>query len=196
MTAPRHGVRRACFAEAFGTFALTWGHVPGYLVAQGAGFPLAAGLLHALFGRAGHLGATLPHHGVLVSLIMEIVLTCLLVTVILGTGTEHYLLGADAALAVGATIALCGLFASPVSGASMNPARSLGPAIVTGTLAYAWLYVVGPLARSFLAVLLTRLLRGGRGTGEVVAVEGESAARRGDGRRGAGAPTVGPGRRG
>jgi aquaporin Z len=81
---------------------------------------LAALLLRALFGLVGHLGATLPHHGTLEALVMEIVLTFLLVTVILGTATNHRLTAANAAIAVGGTIALLGLFAGPISGASIE----------------------------------------------------------------------------
>src|SRR5437763_611687 len=81
--------------------------------------------------------------------------------------------GPDAALAVGATIALAGLFALPVSGASMDPARSLGPAIMAGALSGAWVYVAGPVAGASLAVLLARLLHGPRQGGETEAASGE-----------------------
>jgi len=103
-----------------------WGRVPGYWAVQLVGAVLAALLLRALFGTVGHLGATLPHHGQLASVAMEAVLTFLLLTVILATATNHGLVGHNAALAVGGTIALDGLFAAPISGASMNPARSFG----------------------------------------------------------------------
>jgi aquaporin Z len=109
-----------------------WKRVPGYWDVQLVGAILAALLLRMLFGLAGHLGATVPHHGTTEALVMEIVLTFLLITVILGTATNHRLTGPNAALAVGGTIALCGLFAGPISGASMNPARSLGPFLVSG----------------------------------------------------------------
>lgn len=137
-----------------------WRRVPGYWGAQLAGAVLAAVLLRALFGLVGHLGATLPHHGNIEALVMEIVLTFLLVTVILGTATNHRLTGPNAAIAVGGTIALLGLFAGPISGASMNPARSLGPFLVSGQLADAWIYIVGPFAGGLLAVVVAWLLRG------------------------------------
>jgi aquaporin Z len=144
-----------------------WKRVPGYWGAQFVGAVLATLLLRMLFGQVGHLGATLPHHGIIQALVMEIVLTFLLVTVILGTATNHRLTGPNAAIAAGGTIALLGLFAGPISGASMNPARSLGPFLVSGQLAGAWIYIVGPLAGGLLAVLVAWLLRG-RTTPEAV----------------------------
>jgi aquaporin Z len=138
-----------------------WGRVPGYWGAQLVGAVLAALLLRLLFGLVGHLGATLPHHGTIQALVMEVMLTFLLITVILGTATNHRLTGPNAAIAVGGTIVLAGLFAGPISGASMNPARSFGPFLVSGQLADAWIYVVGPIAGALLAVIVAWLLRGG-----------------------------------
>jgi aquaporin Z len=150
-----------------------WRLVPGYWLAQFAGAALAALFLRGLFGLVADLGATLPHYGVAASLAMEFVLSCLLITVIVGTSTRHRVVGADAALAVGGTIALCGLFAGPVSGASMNPARSLGPAVVSGALRDAWIYVVGPMAGGLLAVGIAWLLHGHPNPAEVEAAEGD-----------------------
>ncbi|HEX9133754.1 MAG TPA: aquaporin [Ktedonobacteraceae bacterium] len=144
-----------------------WRRVPGYWGAQIVGAVLAALLLRVLFGLVGHLGATFPRHGTSEALVMEVVLTFLLVTAILGTATNHRLTGPNAAIAVGGTVALLALFAGPVSGASMNPARSLGPFLVSGQLADAWIYVVGPFAGALLAVLVAWLLRG-RTTQEAV----------------------------
>lgn len=144
-----------------------WKRVPGYWGAQLIGAVLAALLLRALFGLVGNLGATVPHYGTIEALVMEVVLTFLLVTVILGTATNHRLTGPNAAIAVGGTIALCGLFAGPISGASMNPARSLGPFLVSGQLTDAWIYVVGPFAGALVAVGVAWLLRG-RTTREAV----------------------------
>jgi aquaporin Z len=137
-----------------------WRRVPAYWLVQFIGALLAALLLRTLFGLTDHLGATLPHYSQLAALVMEIVLTFLLITVILATATNEMLVGHNAALAVGATIALDGLFAGPISGASMNPARSLGPMLVAGDLSTAWLYLVGPVAGALLAVLVAWLLRG------------------------------------
>jgi aquaporin Z len=150
-----------------------WHRVPLYWLAQLIGAVLAALLLRGLFGLAGQLGETLPHHGALTSLIMEMVLTFTLLTVILGTATNHKLVGHNAALAVGGTIALTGLFAAPISGASMNPARSLGPFLVAGQLANAWIYIVGPLVGGLLAVGVAWLLRGGTTKYAVEAATGE-----------------------
>ena len=91
---------------------------------------------------------------------IEIVLTFGLMTVILGTASGARNVGHNAAIAVGGYIALSGLWASPVSGASMNPARSLGPALVSGDLHVVWIYLAGPLAGGLLAVALAWALRG------------------------------------
>lgn len=133
-----------------------WRRVPGYLLAQVSGAVLAAGLLRSLFGDAGGLGGTAPGReiGAGTALVMEIVLTFGLVTVILGTASGARNVGHNAAIAVGGYVALAGLWASPVSGASMNPARSLGPALVSGDLHSTWIYLAGPLAGGLVAVAL------------------------------------------
>src|SRR4051812_21073679 len=137
-----------------------WGWVPFYWAAQLAGALVAAVVLRTLLGDVGHNGATLPHVGLYASLVIEILLTWILVTVILGTADRSRLVGTEAAIAVGATISLCGLFARTLSGASMNPARSLGPAIVGGQLGDQWIYVVGPFIGAAIAVVITMLLHG------------------------------------
>src|SRR5439155_17868098 len=86
--------------------AFSWLRVPGYILAQLIGALLAAGVLRLLFGDAGHVGATIPHYGTLQSFVMEVILTTLLVTVIVGTATDHKVVGPNAGIAVGATIAL------------------------------------------------------------------------------------------
>lgn len=139
-----------------------WRRVLGYLLAQTAGAILAAALLRALFGTAGTLGATLPGRGIATgaALAIETVLTFGLVTVILGTASGARNIGHNAALAVGGYVALAGLWASPVSGASMNPARSLGPAVLSGDLHDLWIYLIGPVAGGLIAVPLAWALRG------------------------------------
>lgn len=137
-----------------------WGRVPGYCLAQLVGAVLAALLLRILFGTSGTLGATLPHHGAGTSLVMETVLTFILVTVILATAANYKVVGHNAALAVAATIALDGLFAAPISGSSMNPARSFGPALVGWALGDVWIYVLGPLLGALGAVGVAWFLRG------------------------------------
>jgi aquaporin Z len=106
------------------------------------------------------------------SLVMEILLTMMLVTVILNTAVGSKSIGHNAAIAVGGTIALLGLFASPISGASMNPVRSLGPDIVSTDFTGWWVYVAGPLAGALIAVGLTEVLRPRRHSAERQAAEG------------------------
>lgn len=153
--------------------AFRWKRVPGYWAAQLPGAVLAAAVLRGLFGVVNDLGATEPHYGAGAALAMETLLTWLLVLVILGTATRHELIGPDAAVAVGGTIALCGLFAGPVSGASMNPARSLGPALVAGDLYGMWVYLIGPFAGAALAVATTAILHRRRPAPEAKAAQGE-----------------------
>jgi aquaporin Z len=150
-----------------------WRRLPGYWAVQFAGAVLAALLLRSLFGSVAHLGATLPHHGHYASVVMETVLTFILLTVILATATNHRLVGHNAALAVAGTIALDGLFAAPISGASMNPARSFGPALLDRQMDSYWIYVAGPVAGALLAVAVAVLLRGGTSSDAVEAAQGQ-----------------------
>ncbi len=139
-----------------------WRRVPGYVAAQLIGSALAAAFLRASFGNIGHLGATLPSPGTsaATTVLIEGVLTVGLVSVILGTASGARNIGANAALAVGGYIVLAGLWAAPVSGASMNPARSLGPAIVGGHWADWWVYLIGPVVGGVIAVGIAWVLRG------------------------------------
>jgi aquaporin Z len=139
-----------------------WKRVPGYIVIQLIGATLAALFLRWVFGNVEHLGATLPGPGYAnwQALLMEIVLTTLLVSVILGTASAAQNVGAIAALGVGGYIALAGLWAAPVSGVSMNPARSFGPALVSGDWTSYWVYLVGPVTGALIAVGFAFALRG------------------------------------
>jgi aquaporin Z len=137
-----------------------WTRVPGYWAAQIAGAIVAAAVLRAMFGTIGHLGATMPNAGDTRAVIVEALLTLLLITVIIGTAAGHKLVGHNAALASGGVIALDGLFASPISGASMNPARSLGPDLVGGMMSTYWVYLLGPLIGALAAVGLATALDG------------------------------------
>ena len=152
-----------------------WRRVPAYVVAQFVGAVLATLLLWALIGRHGSAGLTLPGPGipVPVAMVWELVLTTGLVSVILGTASGAQQVGAFAAIAVGSYIALAGLWGAPVSGASMNPARSLGPALVLGDWHAWWAYLVGPAAGAALAVGIAQILRGpGGGTHSQQAAQG------------------------
>jgi aquaporin Z len=139
-----------------------WKRVPGYIIVQLVGATLACLFLYAVFGNIQHLGATLPGPGYAnwQALLMEIVLTATLVSVILGTASAAQNVGAIAALGVGGYIALAGLWSAPVSGTSMNPARSFGPALVSGDFTSYWVYVLGPLAGALIAVGCAFVLRG------------------------------------
>ena len=149
--------------------------MPGYLVAQLAGAAAAAGVLRAMFGTAGGLGATVPGPGIgtVTAVVTEGLLTLGLMSVILATASGPRNVGHNAAIAVGAYIALAGLWASPVSGASMNPARSLGPALVSGRLTDIWIYLAGPLAGALLAVAGAWALRGPPSWAADIAAQGE-----------------------
>jgi aquaporin Z len=131
-----------------------------YWIMQVVGAVSASLLIRALFGDALLAGVSTPHVPNGTAVVLEATLTWLLVTVILGTADRSQIVGPNAALAVGATIALCGLIAGPIDGASMNPARSLGPALVGGELGHVWIYVLGPVIGAGLAVALTRFLHG------------------------------------
>jgi aquaporin Z len=142
-----------------------WKRVPAYIVVQLLGAALACLFLDAVFGDVQHLGATLPGAGYhnWQALLMEIVLTASLVSVILGTASAAQNVGRVAALGVGGYIALAGLWSAPVSGTSMNPARSFGPALVSGDFSGYWVYVLGPLAGALIAVGCAYILRGSGG---------------------------------
>ncbi len=143
-----------------------WKRVPAYIVTQFIGACLATLLLWALIGKQGSAGLTLPGTGIstTTALLWELVLTTGLVSVILGTASGAQQIGPMAAIGVGSYIALAGLWGSPVSGASMNPARSLGPALVLGDWTSWWAYLVGPVAGALIAVGFAYVLRG-RGGG-------------------------------
>ena len=139
-----------------------WKRVPAYIVTQFIGAALATLLLRALISKQGSAGLTLPGSGIstTTAMVWELVLTAGLVSVILGTASGAQQIGPLAAIGVGAYIALAGLWGSPVSGASMNPARSLGPALGLGDWASWWAYLVGPIAGGAIAVGIAYVLRG------------------------------------
>lgn len=139
-----------------------WSRVPGYILAQFAGGVGAVAFLRLTFGLAGNLGATVPGHGFsnLQAFAIEILLTAGLVNTILGTASGARNIGTNGAIAVGGYIALAGLWAAPVSGASMNPIRSLAPDLLRGNLDTAWIYILGPLMGAMIAVGFEWILKG------------------------------------
>jgi aquaporin Z len=139
-----------------------WRRVPGYVAAQLAGAALAALVLRVSFGDVAHLGATLPGAGFTTTqaFVLEAVLTLGLVSTVLGTASTAQNIGPLSALGVAAYIAVAGLWSSPVSGASMNPARSLGPALLSADFHDLWIYLIAPLIGALAAVGVALILRG------------------------------------
>jgi aquaporin Z len=153
-----------------------WKRVPGYIVVQLAGAITAALFLRGVIKVSAKYGSNYPAHGYASwqAMLMEAALTLGLVSVILGTASGAQNIGIFGAIGVGAYIALAGLWGSPISGASMNPARTLGPDLVGGTFTDYWVYVVGPLLGAVLAVGIAYVLRGAGG-----GVSGSAAAQGG-----------------
>ena len=129
-----------------------------YVASQCVGALAASALLVALHPEAGSYGETRPIDGLAPAFVLELLMTMLLMSVILACAVEHRLGVFATGVAVGGTVALCALFGGPLTGASMNPARSLGPAVVAGRLDVLWLYVVAPILGAVAAVLLYRFV--------------------------------------
>jgi aquaporin Z len=143
-----------------------WRRVPGYIVVQLIGACLAAWFVQAVINASASYGSNYPAHSYtsLDAFWMETILTLGLVSVILGTASGAQNLGVFGALGVGGYIALAGLWGSPISGASMNPARTFGPDLISADFTAYWVYVAGPLLGAVLAVGFAFILRG-RGGG-------------------------------
>ena len=131
-----------------------WRSVPGYLGAQAVGALSASALLRVLFPTSAKLGATLPAGSGGQSFILEVVLTAILMLTILSVSTGAREKGVTAGIAIGSVIALEAMFAGPICGASMNPIRSLAPAVVSGHLEHLWIYLLAPTLGALLAVPL------------------------------------------
>lgn len=146
-----------------------------YWIAQFTGAFAAAALVYAFWGGRIRLGAS--HPGPLATpwtaLVAEIVATFLLMMVILLTAEQEASIGKQAAVAVGLTVAVCGFFAGPISGASMNPARSIPPELFGGYWSIAWIYVLGPCLGAATAVLAVSAIAGGPRSGEKKAAHGQ-----------------------
>lgn len=135
----------------------SWRELPGYFIAQFAGAIGASMLLHVLFPASKTLGATFPSGTEAQSFILETVLSFLLMLVILRVSTGAKEKGITAGIAIGATVGLEALFAGPVCGASMNPVRSLAPALVVQDMHAIWVYVAGPFLGMLAAILVHRV---------------------------------------
>ena len=145
-------------------FAVTrhfpWPRVALYWLAQLVGALLAAALLRASLGNLAHVGATLPAGSDGQSFVWEIVLTAFLMFVIMAVATDTRAVGEAAAIAVGGTVGLDAMFGGPISGASMNPARSAGPAILSGDLRALWIYLVAPVVGAMVGAIAYQFVRG------------------------------------
>ncbi len=151
-----------------------WNRVPGYVLGQVAGGVLAALFLRVMFGPIGALGATVPGRGIGngKALAMEVLLTTGLVNTILGTASGARNIGTNGAIAVGGYIALAGLWATPITGASMNPVRSFAPDLVRGNLGTTWIYVVGPAIGALIGVFFEWILKGRPTAAGAIAAQG------------------------
>jgi aquaporin NIP len=134
-----------------------WKNVPGYVLAQIIGAVVASGVVHWLFPEHEKLGATLPAGSAMQSVVLELILTAILMLVILRISTGAKEKGITAGIAIGGVIALEAMFAGPICGASMNPVRSLAPALVSGHLEHLWIYLAAPTLGALLAVPLAKM---------------------------------------
>jgi MIP family channel proteins len=145
-------------------FAVTrhfpWSRAAWYWAAQLLGALLAAALLRASLGNIAHVGATLPSGSAAQSFLWEVVMSAFLMFVILAVATDTRAVGEAAAIAIGGTILLDAMFGGPISGASMNPMRSLGPAIVSGDLHYVWIYITAPVIGATVGGIAYQFVRG------------------------------------
>jgi aquaporin NIP len=136
-----------------------WKALPGYVLTQIIGALAASGVLHLLFPAHEKLGATLPSGSVMQSFVLELILTAILMLAILRISTGAKEKGITAGIAIGGIIALEAMFAGPICGASMNPARSLAPAIVSGHVEHLWIYLTATVLGAFVAVPLAKMTK-------------------------------------
>jgi aquaporin NIP len=137
-----------------------WAHALAYWCAQFVGAVTAAAVLRGSIGNVAHVGATLPSGSQGQSFLWELVLSFFLMFVIMAVATDTRAVGEAAAIAIGGTIGLDAMFGGPISGASMNPTRSLGPALVAGDLHALWLYIIAPIIGTSLGALAYQFVRG------------------------------------
>lgn len=136
-----------------------WKEVPAYVLAQLIGAFLASGILLYLFPESQTLGATLPGLSALKVFILEIILSFFLMVVIINVSTGSKEIGVVAGIAIGSIVLLEAMFAGPITGASMNPARSIAPAVVSGNIADLWIYIFAPIIGCLLAVVSCKLVK-------------------------------------
>ncbi|HRE65698.1 MAG TPA: MIP family channel protein [Cyclobacteriaceae bacterium] len=133
--------------------------VTPYILSQTAGAFLASGTLYLLFPANQFLGSTLPAGSEMQSFVLELILTFFLMLVIIHVATGSKEQGMFAGLAIGSTVLLEAMFAGPICGASMNPARSLAPALVSGHLEHLWIYLTAPVAGAVLGIMVWNILK-------------------------------------
>lgn len=148
--------------------AVTWGFYMaqrinlskalGYTLVQIVAALAASGVLRLMFPQAGTLGETLPSHGLWPAALMEFILTFTLMFVIINVATGSKEQGHMAGLSIGCTVLICALMGGPVSGASMNPARSIGPALVSGNPTHLWMYIVVPLLGAMSSIYAWKII--------------------------------------
>jgi len=142
------------FAKKF-----SWKEVPSYILAQVLGAFTASFILCFLFPMSEILGATIPTVDVWRAFVLEFLLTFFLMVVIINVSTGSKETGIIAGIAVGGVVLLEAMFAGPITNASMNPARSIAPAIVSGNLQHLWMYIIAPVLGALLAVISCRLVK-------------------------------------
>jgi MIP family channel proteins len=150
-----------------------WPRVPLYWLAQLVGAIVAAAVLRGSLGNVAHVGATLPSGSDAQAFLWETVLTFFLMFVIMAVATDTRAVGEAAAIAIGATVGLDAMFGGPITGASMNPARSLGPAIAGGDFTSIWVYLTAPFLGATLAAVTYQFLRGARVASRDAAVKAD-----------------------
>jgi aquaporin Z len=136
-----------------------WKEVPSYVLAQLIGAFLASGILLYLFPESQTLGATVTGLSALKVFILEIILSFFLMVVIINVSTGSKEIGLVAGIAIGSVVLLEAMFAGPITGASMNPARSIAPAVVSGNIADLWIYIFAPIIGCVLAVVSCKLVK-------------------------------------
>ncbi len=136
-----------------------WKEVPKYILVQCIAATFASAILYFLFPESNTLGATIPTVDMYRAFVLELLLTFFLMVVIINVSTGSKEVGVMAGTAIGGVILLEAMFAGPITNASMNPARSLGPALISGQLTHLWLYIVAPILGALLAVLSCKLVK-------------------------------------